>query len=162
MPGESHGQRSPAAGCSPWGCKESDTTERLTLHFIAESLSVFKHSDDLLLFIQTNRIPSDSERSYPKVSLCFMHKVCFISRDGTAYHGCRGGSSGISQEAEAIGGEHDNNNLCCGFCGEEQEEQGKQAGAGWFGSFQRSLGCEGCLWLSGARVSRVGEERSRV
>ena len=25
----SHGQRS-LAGCSPWGCKELDTTERLT------------------------------------------------------------------------------------------------------------------------------------
>ena len=30
LPGESHGQRS-LAGYSPWGCKESDTTERLTL-----------------------------------------------------------------------------------------------------------------------------------
>ena len=30
LPGESRGQRSPV-GCSPWGCKESDTTERLTL-----------------------------------------------------------------------------------------------------------------------------------
>ena len=30
LPGESHGQRS-LAGCSPWGRKESDTTERLTL-----------------------------------------------------------------------------------------------------------------------------------
>ena len=29
-PGESHGQRS-LAGHSPWGCKESDTTEQLTL-----------------------------------------------------------------------------------------------------------------------------------
>ena len=29
FPGESHGQRS-LAGCSPWGCKESGTTERLT------------------------------------------------------------------------------------------------------------------------------------
>ena len=29
-PGESHGQRS-LAGYSPWGCKESDTTEQLTL-----------------------------------------------------------------------------------------------------------------------------------
>src|SRR5574340_1103377 len=28
LPGESHGQRS-LAGYSPWGCKESDTTERL-------------------------------------------------------------------------------------------------------------------------------------
>jgi len=29
LPGESHGQRS-LAGCSPWGHRESDTTERLT------------------------------------------------------------------------------------------------------------------------------------
>ena len=28
LPGESHGQRS-LEGYSPWGCKESDTTERL-------------------------------------------------------------------------------------------------------------------------------------
>ena len=28
LPGESHGQRS-LAGYSPWGCKESDTTEQL-------------------------------------------------------------------------------------------------------------------------------------
>ena len=31
MPGESHGQRS-LVGSSPWGPKESDMTERLTLH----------------------------------------------------------------------------------------------------------------------------------
>ena len=30
LSGESHGQRS-LAGCSPWGCKESDTTEHLPL-----------------------------------------------------------------------------------------------------------------------------------
>ena len=30
LPGESHGQRS-LVGCSPWGCKESGTTEQLTL-----------------------------------------------------------------------------------------------------------------------------------
>ena len=30
LPGKSHGQRS-LVGCSPWGCKESDTTEQLTL-----------------------------------------------------------------------------------------------------------------------------------
>ena len=29
-PGESHGQRS-LSGCSPWGLKESDTTEQLIL-----------------------------------------------------------------------------------------------------------------------------------
>ena len=35
LPGKSHGQRS-LAGCSPWGCEESDTTdttERLHFHF---------------------------------------------------------------------------------------------------------------------------------
>ena len=32
LPGESHGQRS-LVGCRPWGCKESDTTERLHFHF---------------------------------------------------------------------------------------------------------------------------------
>ena len=31
-PGKSHGWRS-LVGCSPWGCKESDTTERLPFHF---------------------------------------------------------------------------------------------------------------------------------
>ena len=32
LPGKSHGQRS-LVGCSPWGCKKSDTTERLHFHF---------------------------------------------------------------------------------------------------------------------------------
>ena len=32
LPGKSHGQRS-LVGCSPWGHKESDTTERLHFHF---------------------------------------------------------------------------------------------------------------------------------
>ena len=32
LPGESHGRRS-LVGCSPWGCKESDTTEQLCFHF---------------------------------------------------------------------------------------------------------------------------------
>ena len=32
LPGKSHGQRS-LVGCSPWGCWESDTTERLHFHF---------------------------------------------------------------------------------------------------------------------------------
>ena len=31
-PGKSHGQRS-LVGCSPWGCYESDMTERLHFHF---------------------------------------------------------------------------------------------------------------------------------
>ena len=32
LPGKSHGQRS-LVGCSPWGCTELDTTERLPFHF---------------------------------------------------------------------------------------------------------------------------------
>ena len=32
LPGEFHGQQS-LMGYSPWGCKESDTTEQLTLHY---------------------------------------------------------------------------------------------------------------------------------
>ena len=32
LPGRSHGCRS-LVGCSPWGCQESDTTERLPFHF---------------------------------------------------------------------------------------------------------------------------------
>ena len=32
LPGKSHGRRS-LVGCSPWGCQESDTTERLDFHF---------------------------------------------------------------------------------------------------------------------------------
>ena len=31
LPGKSHGQRN-LAGCSPWGCKESDTTEGRSMH----------------------------------------------------------------------------------------------------------------------------------
>ena len=33
LPGKSHGRRS-LVGCNPWGCKESDTTERLHFHFL--------------------------------------------------------------------------------------------------------------------------------
>ena len=32
LPGKSHGRRS-LMGYNPWGCKESDTTERLHFHF---------------------------------------------------------------------------------------------------------------------------------
>ena len=32
LPGKSHGRRS-LVGCSPWGCEESDITQRLHFHF---------------------------------------------------------------------------------------------------------------------------------
>ena len=37
LPGKSHGRRS-LVGCSPWGCKKSDTTERLHFHFSLSSI----------------------------------------------------------------------------------------------------------------------------
>ena len=40
LPGEFHGQRS-CAGYSPWGCKDSDMTEQLTLHFTSWVLKGF-------------------------------------------------------------------------------------------------------------------------
>ena len=43
LPGKSHGQRS-LIGCSPWGRKESDTTERLHFHF-SLSLSCIGEGD---------------------------------------------------------------------------------------------------------------------
>ena len=41
LPGESQGWRS-LVGCSPWGCEESDMTERLHFHFTL-SLYTFMH-----------------------------------------------------------------------------------------------------------------------
>ena len=37
LPGESHGQRS-LVGCSPWGLKESDTTEQIHFTFLSFTL----------------------------------------------------------------------------------------------------------------------------
>ena len=37
LPGSSHGRRS-LVGCSPWGCEESETTERLHFHFSLSSI----------------------------------------------------------------------------------------------------------------------------
>ena len=40
LPGEFHGQRS-LVGCSSWGCKESDLTERLSLMVLESVLILF-------------------------------------------------------------------------------------------------------------------------
>ena len=60
LPRKSHGQRS-LVGCSPWGCKESDTTEWLhdftfTSHFPALEKEMATHSNVL-----TWRIPGTGE-----------------------------------------------------------------------------------------------------
>ena len=37
LPGKSHGRRR-LVGCSPWGCKKSDTTEQLHFHFLVSCI----------------------------------------------------------------------------------------------------------------------------
>ena len=46
LPGKSHGWRS-LVGCSPWGCWESDMTERLHFHFHALEKEMATHSSAL-------------------------------------------------------------------------------------------------------------------
>ena len=44
LPGKSHGQRS-LVGYSPWGCKQSNTTERLSIH---STCIKYTHEQDIL------------------------------------------------------------------------------------------------------------------
>ena len=53
--GKSHGRRS-LLGCSPWGCKELDTTERLHFHF---SLSCIGEGNGNLLQCSCLENPRD-------------------------------------------------------------------------------------------------------
>ena len=55
LPGKSYGRRS-LVGCSPWGRKESDTTERLHFHFHALEKEMATHSSVLAW-----RIPGTGE-----------------------------------------------------------------------------------------------------
>ena len=55
LPGKSHGQRS-LVGCSPWGCEELDTTERLHFNFHALEKEMATHSSVLAW-----RIPGTGE-----------------------------------------------------------------------------------------------------
>ena len=57
LPGRSHGRRS-LVGCSPWGRKESDTTERLHFHF---SLSCIGEGNGSPLQCSCLRIPGKGE-----------------------------------------------------------------------------------------------------
>ena len=40
LPGKLYGQRS-LVGYSPWGCKESDTTEQLHFHFLVRNTNIY-------------------------------------------------------------------------------------------------------------------------
>ena len=55
LPGKSHGQRS-LVGCSPWGCEELDTTERLHFQF---SLSCIGEGNGNLLQCSCLENPRD-------------------------------------------------------------------------------------------------------
>ena len=55
LPGKSHGRRS-LVGCSPWGRKESDTTEQLHFHALEKEMAT--HSSVLAW-----RIPGTGEPS---------------------------------------------------------------------------------------------------
>ena len=55
LPRKSHGQSS-LVGCNPWGCEESDTTERLHFHFHILEKEMAAHSSVLAW-----RIPGTGE-----------------------------------------------------------------------------------------------------
>ena len=63
LPGKSHGQRS-LVGCSPWGRKESDTTEQLHFHF---SLSSIGEGNGNLLQCSCLENPRDSRACWAAV-----------------------------------------------------------------------------------------------
>ena len=57
LPGKSHGRRS-LEGCSPWGCEELNTTERLHFHF---SLSCMEKEMATHSSVLAWRIPGTAE-----------------------------------------------------------------------------------------------------
>ena len=59
LPGKSRGQRN-LVGCSPWGRKESDMTERLDFHF---SLPCIREGNGNLSSVLAWRIPGMGEPS---------------------------------------------------------------------------------------------------
>ena len=62
LPGESHGQRS-LAGYSPWDHKESDTTERLSMHAI---------------YIKAQMVPEAASRALKTASESFGHTLLML------------------------------------------------------------------------------------
>ena len=60
LPGKSHGWRS-LVGCSPWGCEESDTTERPPFHF---SLSCIGEGNGNPLQCSCLENPKDGEAGW--------------------------------------------------------------------------------------------------
>ena len=85
LPGEFHGQRS-LVGYSPWGCKESDTTEWLTFTFQLSfrKCSIFISSSQLISRIQRKWCCANSELSPSlawKLPLSSWNVLCWKSDD---------------------------------------------------------------------------------
>ena len=77
LPGESHGQKS-LAGYSPWGCKDSDMTERLThTHFMNHiyvrmlpyKLYVDCYFESLKVYCQVSNVTQERSRDQSKFYL---------------------------------------------------------------------------------------------
>ena len=97
LPRKSHGQSS-LAGCSPWGCKESDTTKQLSTHALAFYVNViyFRYflwvllSGKKYIFIYillqwwwspyNKKIAKDSNLNSTKVYLCFKCCCCLVAK----------------------------------------------------------------------------------
>ena len=71
LPGKSHGWRS-LVGCSPWGRKESDTTEQLHFHFLSWGTRFHMQTKNLKTFLKVRRGHEAHKRSgsYGKASAC--------------------------------------------------------------------------------------------
>ena len=71
-------------GCSPWGCKESDTTERLSFQFHLSGLKTLPCLD-LMLALSLQIVVSPHG-----MPLGFVVIVCWFCY----FFGCRGGHGG--------------------------------------------------------------------
>ena len=109
LPGESHGQRS-LVGSSPWGCKESDMTEQLTLSFF--------------LPVQ-GRTPSFPKLTTTACSLCV---TCHTA--GPVAQGSSGPPGGCPRSAPALWGslQIDHQSLHTSFCPEPNQHLSSHSG----------------------------------
>ena len=90
LPGESYGRRS-LEGCSPWGCWESDTTERLHFHF---SLSCIGRGNDNPLQCSCLENPKDGG--------AWWAAVCGVVQSRTRLKRLSSSSSSSSIESEGL------------------------------------------------------------
>ena len=87
MPGKSHGPRS-LVGCSPWGCEESDTTERPHFHALEKAMAT--HSSVLAWripgMVEPGGVPSMGSHRVGHDSSDLAAAVWCLSHDSCSYH----------------------------------------------------------------------------